>query len=65
MQNQQSIGIDLPQKVLVWEDADGTVYLAYNDPFFLAARHGLTGAEDVLTTISNALAMLAEGATTG
>ena len=64
MQRQQSIGIDLPQKVLIWEDADGTVHLAYNNPFFLAERHGLDGPEDVLTTISNALAMLAQGATT-
>ena len=65
MQNRQSIGIDLPQKVLIWEDADGTVRLAYNDPFFLAERHGVDGPEDVLTTISNALAMLAQGTTTG
>ena len=65
MQSRQSVGIDLPQKVLIWEDADGTVRLAYNDPFFLAERHGIEGRADVLTTISNALAMLAQGATTG
>ena len=41
MQAQQSIGIDLPLKVLVWQDAMGTVRLSYNDPKWLAQRHGL------------------------
>jgi len=49
MQAQQSIGIDLPLKVLVWQDATGTVRLSYNDPKWLAQRHGLgsNGAETV------------------
>ena len=33
--------IDLPSKVLVWEDADGRVLMAYNDPAYLEARHGI------------------------
>jgi len=37
-----TIGIDLPIKALAWEDADGQVWLAYNDPAYLAARHGLS-----------------------
>lgn len=41
MARQQSIGIDLPQKMLVWEDAAGKVWLTYNQPEYLAARHGL------------------------
>lgn len=36
-----AIGIDLPIKAVVWEDADGQVWLAYNDPAYLAERHGL------------------------
>lgn len=36
-----SIAIDLPLKVLVWEDADGAVRISYNDPSYLQARHGL------------------------
>ena len=35
----QSVGIDLPLKALVWEDASGQVWLGYNDPAFLAKRH--------------------------
>src|SRR5437870_332404 len=41
MQDQQSAGIDLPLKALVWEDADGKVWLTYNDPAWIAQRHGL------------------------
>ena len=41
MARQQSIGIDLPQKMLIWEDAEGKVWLTYNQPEYLAARHGL------------------------
>jgi uncharacterized protein (DUF302 family) len=44
MQSNQSIGIDLPLKVLIWEDASGKVWLSYNEPNWLAERHGL-GAE--------------------
>ncbi len=40
MECAQSVGIDLPLKVLVWEDASGQVWLGYNDPAFLAQRHG-------------------------
>ncbi|MEQ1774445.1 MAG: DUF302 domain-containing protein [Burkholderiales bacterium] len=40
MECAQSAGIDLPLKALAWEDASGQVWLGYNDPQFLAARHG-------------------------
>jgi uncharacterized protein (DUF302 family) len=41
MQVDQTIGIDLPLKALVWEEATGGVWIAYNDPAWLAVRHGL------------------------
>jgi uncharacterized protein (DUF302 family) len=41
MQADQPIGIDLPLKALVYQDASGKVWLAYNDPSWLAERHGL------------------------
>ena len=44
MQENQAIGIDLPLKALVHQDADGKVWLSYNDPAWLAARHGLGAA---------------------
>ena len=39
MECAQSVGIDLPLKALVWEDASGQVWLGYNDPAYLAKRH--------------------------
>jgi uncharacterized protein (DUF302 family) len=47
MQSHQTLGIDLPLKVLGWEDAAGKVWLSYNEPEWLAARHGdpLNGGE--------------------
>ena len=36
-----SIAIDLPLKILVWEDAGGQVWISYNSPAYLEARHGL------------------------
>ncbi len=59
MQNKQTIGLDLPQKILVWQAEDGTVNVSYNDPFYLAARHQIEGNEEVLEQISAALSNLA------
>jgi uncharacterized protein (DUF302 family) len=44
MQAAQAVGIDLPLKALVWQDADGTVKLSYNDPAWVAARHAIGDA---------------------
>jgi uncharacterized protein (DUF302 family) len=41
MQAQRSTGIDLPLKVLVWEDPAGKVWISYNDPIWIGRRHGL------------------------
>ena len=41
MQAQQTIGLDLPLKMLVWEDGDGACWLTYSDPAWLARRHGV------------------------
>ena len=44
MQAAQTIGIDLPLKILVWQDGSGQTWLSYNDPHWLAKRHGIDGA---------------------
>jgi uncharacterized protein (DUF302 family) len=59
----QSVGIDLPLKVLVWQDAQGQVWLGYNDPAYLAQRHGVSQCAAV-GPLSKALSSLAEAATT-
>lgn len=61
MECAQSVGIDLPLKALVWEDAAGQVWLGYNDPAFLARRHGVAECPAV-ENLSKALTGLAEGA---
>ncbi|MBX0295409.1 DUF302 domain-containing protein [Haloarcula nitratireducens] len=60
MQSSRSTAIDLPQKLLVWCE-EGTVNVTYNDPEYLAARHGIEGKEEVIETIADALRTLATG----
>jgi uncharacterized protein (DUF302 family) len=64
MQLAQTVGIDLPLKVLAWEDAAGKTWLSYNEPAWLAERHGVEeqGAA-VANTLANAIAALAKEAT--
>ena len=58
MQAGQTVGIDLPQKMVVYQSASGGTSIAYNDPAFLARRHGL-GTPAQVATIREALAGLA------
>ncbi len=44
----QTIGIDLPLKMLVWQDVEGRVFVAYNDPLWLVRRHGLPHGVDAI-----------------
>jgi uncharacterized protein (DUF302 family) len=64
MQAAQTIGIDLPLKALVWQDAGGKTWLAYDDPNWLAKRHdALVGTERSLGAMTDALAAVAKEAT--
>jgi uncharacterized protein (DUF302 family) len=64
MQSVQTTGIDLPLKALVWQDASGDTFLSYNDPAWLAKRHGVSGAtEAVVGTMSAVLLAVARAAT--
>jgi uncharacterized protein (DUF302 family) len=65
MELSQIAGIDLPLKALIWEDADGTVRLSYNDPPWIAARHHLgDAAVKPIAGMAALLAALAQRATT-
>ncbi|MFT5218485.1 MAG: hypothetical protein ACI9LO_002028 [Planctomycetota bacterium] len=55
MQCGQTVGIDLPQKVLVWQDAANKVWLGYNDPKYLQKRHHVKGCDKVINKISAVL----------
>jgi uncharacterized protein (DUF302 family) len=61
MECAQSVGIDLPLKALVWEDAASVVWLGYNDPAYLARRHGV-GQCAVAENLRKALAGIAAAA---
>ena len=64
MQSIQTIGIDLPLKALVWQDALGKTWLSYNDPDWLAKRHGLGHDVEVpVSALAAALGALATAAT--
>lgn len=54
MECAQTVGIDLPLKVLVWEDGMGQVWLGYNDPGFIAKRHDAENCSAV-TNLNKAL----------
>jgi len=60
MQCAQSVGIDLPQKMLVWEDTKGTTHIGYNAPRYIAKRHSITGCNDVIKKVTGALHKFAQ-----
>jgi uncharacterized protein (DUF302 family) len=65
MQALQTTGIDLPLKALVWEDPGGKVWLSYNEPAWIAARHGDPAqVSEATARLAGALAALAKAATT-
>jgi len=55
-----SAAIDLPLKVLVWEDVDGKVWISYNSPAYLQARHSIP--EGLLPNIAGIEALVARAA---
>src|SRR6478736_6867123 len=58
MQSVQTVGIDLPLKALVWKDASGTTWLSYNEPSWIAQRHGVTKPEPVVSKMSATLSAM-------
>ncbi len=55
MQSNQTAGIDLPLKLLAWQDADGQVWIAYNDPGYLVQRHNIGDRDPVVAKMRKAL----------
>ena len=53
-----SIAIDLPLKILVWEDGEGAVWLSWNSPEYLRGRHGVP--EALMKNISVAAGLAAQ-----
>ena len=62
MQSQQTIGLDLPLRVLVWEDAAGKVWLTYHRPEFLAQRHHVMNHDETVKALGAGLTALTRAA---
>lgn len=59
-----TLGIDLPLKALVWQDEAGATWLGYNDPAWLAHRHGaVPGMDRTVDAMTTALLAVAQAAT--
>ena len=62
MQTNRMIALDLPMKVLAWEDDKGKVHVAYTTPAALAKRHGVDGRDEIIAKMTKALAGLTAAA---
>lgn len=58
----QTAGIDLPMKALAWTDDEGRTWLAYNDPEWIAERHGIDDRSEIIEKMGNALDSLSDAA---
>jgi uncharacterized protein (DUF302 family) len=63
MQSRQAIGLDLPLRVLVWEDEAGKVWLTFRQVESLARQHHITGQDKTGKTLDDGLGALARAAT--
>lgn len=52
MQLGQTAGIDLPLRALVWQDAAAKTWISYNEPNWIAQRHGLTNADAIVSKLA-------------
>lgn len=62
MQSNRRIGLDLPMKVLAWEDDGGQVWLAYLKPDVLKSEYSVNGRDDVFKEMTQALDKLTDEA---
>ena len=58
MQSAQTVGIDLPLKALVWQDAAGKTWISYNEPNWIARRHGVADAEPAVSKMTDLLSAI-------
>ena len=63
MQSIQTVGVDLPLKALVWEDASGTTWLSYNEPSWIAQRHNIPNAKPIVSKMTAAIGAMSRKAT--
>jgi uncharacterized protein (DUF302 family) len=62
MQSVQTVGIDLPLKILVWQDAESKTWISYNEPKWIARRHGVANEEPLVAKLTDLLRAIAAAA---
>ena len=62
MQSVQTVGIDLPLKALVWKDAAEKTWISYNEPGWIAERHGVADAQPVINKMADLLGAISRKA---
>lgn len=62
MQANRHMGLELPMKVLAWQDDDGKVWLGYVRPETLKLRHAVTGKDELFAKMAGALRKLTAAA---
>ena len=65
IQSVHTVGIDLPLKALVWEDAAGKTWLSYNEPSWIARRHNVRNAEQLVSKMAAELRSISTKAANG
>jgi uncharacterized protein (DUF302 family) len=65
MQSAQTIGIDLPLKALVWEDAAGKTWISYNEPKWIVRRHDVANAQTIVIKMADLLSAISTTAAAG
>ena len=58
MQSVQTVGIDLPLKALVWQDAAGKTWISYNEPAWIAQRHHVSDAQPIVNKMADLLSAI-------
>ena len=62
MRSAQTIGIDLPLKALVWQDAAAKTWLSYNEPKWIVQRHDVANAQPIVTKMADLLSAISTAA---
>lgn len=62
MQSNPEIGIDLPMRILAWQDKAGKVWLGYAAPETIKGRYGIPDRDEIFATMRNALTSLTKAA---
>ena len=62
MQLDQTVGIDLPLRALVWQDSANKTWISYNEPSWIAQRHGLADAQLVVNKMADLLSAISSKA---